>query len=253
MKSLIIQGIWVMGLAAFLYGTPVCAQRLPTNNDYAFSAEKRIFHVVGDDQPVQAADMDLKPAALRKITPAQPHPAEVAASNRAYTDGRYTDAATAVAEVAKLEPADPTVLYCYARALYRGPGTRPLSYPVYQRLVSLLDAYGRESATITTVYLHFFEAYFKLATLQLDEEHWAAASYNLSRASMAMGAMPTIGANNPGMREQILQYQTECFAHLNNAALCRYFGQRTLQFYPENQYVKPYLAALPRPASRGRR
>lgn len=59
--------------------------------------------------------------------------------------------------------------------------------------------------------------------------------------------MPEAAAQNALLREQILQYQTECFANLHNAKLCRYFGQRTLHFFPKNQYVKRYLAALPRP------
>lgn len=223
------------------------AQQYVLQDDCAIAAikGKRTFNLVHDDRPVSAADMDLPASQYTPPTPALPHPVEVAESARAYSDGHYADAASLVEDAAKLEPADPTVLDCYARALYRGPGTRAKSYPVYQRLIRLLDVYGHENSATVAIYTPFLEAYFKLATLQLDNAQWAAASYNLSRASLAMQAVPSLA--NPGMREQILQYQTECFAHLGNAYACRYFARRTLRFFPHNQYVKPYLAALAAP------
>ena len=231
------------------------SQSYQAKDDTAFPAAKHNFHFVGDDQPLKDADfsgVDLAGAPASVPSPSQqplvvatPHPIEVAESERAYDDGRLADAVAAVTDAAKLEPTDPTVLYQYARALYRSDDTRAQSYPVYQRLVALLDAYGREDAHTVTVYLPFLEAYFKLATLQLDDEQWAAASYNLSRAAAALQTMPKAAAQNAPLREQILQYQTECFANLHNVELCRYFGQRTLRFYPKNQYVKQYLATLP--------
>lgn len=248
---------------AILPSTSWCQTYKP-KDDCAFITTKQNFHYVGDDQPLRDADFsghDLagKPVSVppapqaSPIVPAAPHPIEVAESERAYTDGQLDYAASVVAEVAKLEPADPAVLNCYARALYRGTDTRDLSYPVYQRLIALLDIYGRENPYTVTVYLPFLEAYFKLATLQLDKQQWASASYNLSRAAAALQTMPEMAADNALLREQILQYQTECFANLHNPTLCRYFGQRTLKFYPKNQYVKPFLAALPRPVARPRR
>jgi len=230
------------------------AQTYKLSEDCAFVRTKQIFHFVGDDQPLQDIDFEGVAAPARPaIVPAAPHPIEVAESERAYADGKYQEAADDVAKVAKLTPADPNVLNCYARALYRADNTRALSYPVYQRLVTLLDAYGREDPHITTVYLLFSEAYFKLATLQLDAQQWAAASYNLSRAAAALQSVPELATANAGKREQILQYQTECFAHLRRPDLCRYFGQLTLRFFPKNRYVQPYLAALPRPKRVARR
>lgn len=241
-------------LLAGLLARPSHAQTYKLQNDAAFLASKHNFHFVGDDQPLRDADFDgVAVPGRAPVVPASPHPIEVAESKRAYDDGQYGDAASLVAEAASLEPADPTVLYCYARALYRGAGTREQSYPVYKRLLTLLDAYGRESPQSVAVYLLFLEAYFKLATLQLDQEQWAAASYNLSRAAAALQTVQEARDNNPGLREQILQYQTECFAHLRQPAVCRYFGQRTLRFFPENRYVLPYLAALPKPKGSPRR
>jgi hypothetical protein len=247
MKKMLLCGLLLLsGLAA----RPVRAQTYQPKNDCAFVSTKQNFHYVGDDQPLSDADFDGVPAPVPKQAPlvlASPHPIEVAESARAYEDGKYEEAAALVADAAKLTPADPNVLYCYARALYRNPDTREQSYPVYQRLIALLDTYGREDARTVTVYLPFLEAYFKLATLQLDAQQWAAASYNLSRAAAALQTLPEAAAENAPLREQILQYQTECFANLGKPELCRYFGQRTLRFFPANRYVKSYLAALPRP------
>lgn len=184
------------------------------------------------------------------VIPAAPHPKEVAESERAYVAGHLAEAANAVATLAHQQPADPTVLNCYARALYRDEATRSQSYPVYQKLIALLDRYGHEGPTVVSVYSQFAEAYIKLATLQLDAKQWAAASYNLSRAASVMETVGDLQTDNAGLREQILQYQTECFANLHNTKLCRYFGQRTLRFFPKNQYVRPYLAALPPPQRR---
>jgi hypothetical protein len=252
MKKMLLCGLLlVVGLTT----RPGYAQTYRPKDDCAFVTTKHNFHYVGDDQPLRDADLDGVPAPVPKRVPlavASPHPIEVAESERAYTDGHYEEAAALVADAAKLTPADPNVLYCYARALYRNPDTREQSYPVYQRLVAVLDAYGREDAHTVTVYMPFLEAYFKLATLQLDAQQWAAASYNLSRAAAALQTTPEAAAENAGLREQILQYQTECFANLQQTELCRYFGQRTLRFFPANQYVKPYLAALPRPKPKRR-
>ncbi|QKG57783.1 hypothetical protein GKZ68_14815 [Hymenobacter sp. BRD128] len=239
----------LLGLGlAILFPVLGRAQTYRAKDDATFISTKHIFNLVGDDLPVRNEDID-NVAALKQvpIVPAIPHPTEVAASERAYASGKYAGAAKAVAGVAKLEPADPTVLYYYARALYRNPATRHLSYPVYKCLIILLDKYGRENQYTVAVYLLFWEAYFKLATLQLDMAQWAAASYNLSRAATALQSLQDVRAANEPLREQVLQYQTECFAHLHNPALCRYFGQRTLKFFPNNRYVQPYLAALPKP------
>jgi len=247
MKKMLLCGwLLVAGLAA----RPGHAQTYQPKDDCAFVATKQNFHFVGDDQPLRDADFDGVPAAIPPQPPlavASPHPIEVAESERAYVDGKYAEAAALVADAAHLTPTDPSVLNCYARALYRNENTRAQSYPVYQRLVALLDVYGREDSRTVTVYLPFLEAYFKLATLQLDAQQWAAASYNLSRAAAALQSLPDAAAENSGLREQILQYQTECFANLRKPELCRYFGQRTLRFFPGNRYVKSYLAALPRP------
>jgi hypothetical protein len=252
MKIMLLLGL----LLATLLPEAGHAQTYRAKEDVAFSVTKENFHYVGDDQPLRDEDFDGVPAPMPKqvpLVPASPHPIEVAESERAYTDGKYAEAAELLAEVAKLVPADPTVLYCYARALYRNEETRALSYPVYQRLIGLLDRYGRENPRTVTVYLPFLEAYFKLATLQLDAQQWAAASYNLSRTAAALQTMPEAATQNAPLREQVLQYQTECFANLHNWELCRYFGQRTLQFFPANRYVQAYLAAVPKKKLASRR
>lgn len=102
---------------------PAFPQSYQPTGDYAFLSSKRIFHLVGDDRPLQAADLDL-PATQRRIfvRPAASHPIKVAESERAYAEGRFSDAADTVAKLAALTLPNPSVLDCYAR----GPcTTRP--------------------------------------------------------------------------------------------------------------------------------
>lgn len=242
--------VWIIGLlGSVLWPSVGFSQVYLPKGDYAFLSSKRGFHFVVDAKPLQSEELKDLPRSQRHIPvePATPHPIEVAESERAYSDGRLADAAEAVAKVANLNPADPNVLNCYARALYRAEATRSQSYPVYQRLIALLDSYGQEGPEVVSMYIPFLEAYFKLATLQLDRAQWSGASYNLSRAAAALQSVQEDANANQLLREQILQYQTECFFHLHNVALCRYFGKRTLMSYPANRYVLGYLTKLPKP------
>jgi hypothetical protein len=167
MKSTLWFG-WLLAYA--LWPSLAFAQTYQPKGDYAFLTSKRIFHFVNDDKPLQAEELKDLPLTQRvvPVKPAAPQPIEVAESERAYADGRFADAAKAVAKVAALRLADPSVLHCYARALYRQEATRDQSYPVYQRLIALLNSYGQEGPEVVSMYTPFLEAYFKLATLQLD-------------------------------------------------------------------------------------
>jgi tetratricopeptide (TPR) repeat protein len=220
------------------------AQHYKLNKDCAFPAAKRFFNVVADDEPVRDADLDLEPIA-HPIAPKVPtaHSIEIAESERAYNDGRLAEAAALLAPFINEQPVNPNVLHHYSRALYRNPATRDKSYATYQRLIRLLDKYGRENPTTTVVYIPFAESYYKLGTLQMDRRQWDVAAYNISRSLLAIQAVPTLGS--PESQEQALQYQTECFFHIGNAKICRYFGDRTLRLFPSNRYVQQYLAQLP--------
>jgi hypothetical protein len=56
-------------------------------------------------------------------------------------------------------------------------------------------------ATPATVYFPFSEAYFKLATLQLDGQQWAAACYTLPRAAAALQSVPELTTVDAGQHE----------------------------------------------------
>ena len=167
MKSFLLS-TWL--LLCVIWPQLVLSQVYQPKGDYAFLSSKRIFHYVGDARPLQAEDLKDLPKTQRlvPVKSAAPHPIEVAESDRAYADGRFSDAAEAVAKAAALKPPHPQVLSCYARALYRQEATRGQSYSVYQRLIALLDSYGQEGPEVVSIYLPFLEDYFKLATLQLD-------------------------------------------------------------------------------------
>ena len=230
-------------LVMLLASQPGHAQWRLMNDDCALPARKRYFNIVSDEQPVTDADLDhpKKPSAKVPVPPR--HATEVAQSQQEYDKGRYVKAAALLKPFVAQQLVAPQVLYHYARALYRVPGAKPQSYVAYQRLIALLDAYGRENDTMCAIYLPFCEAYYKLATLQMDNGKWELAAYNFSRFLSAINTDLSLKTND--IYESTLQYQTECFAELDNPKLCRHYGQRTLKFFPNNQYVLTYLARLP--------
>ena len=216
------------------------------NADSAFPTGKRYFNVVGDSQPVTNADLDRPHAKWPKIQTPPPHPTEIAESEREYNAGQFAEAAACLKPLVVQKLVAPEVLYQYARALYRIPDAKPQSFAAYQRLIALLDTYGREDGATCVVYVPFVESYFKLATMQMDNAQWQLAAYNLSRFLYALNAVPSY--KTADIYEQALQYQTECFAELGNASLCSYYGKRTLKLFPQNHYVGQYLAHLRPPA-----
>ena len=238
---------WLFGSFLLLLALPETgwAQWKLTTPDCAFPTQKRYYNYVADDQPITAAD-SIKLAKARAKMPSaypKPHAIDLAQSERAYADGHFAEAADQLKAFANQDPPDPSLLNQYARSLYHVPDGKSRSYAVYHRLVSLLDRYGGENASTCVVYLPFSEAYYKLATLQMDNAQWSEAAYNISRALLALAALPDLKQVAP--YEEMLKYQTECFAELGNVKLCHYYGQRTLKLFPKNQYVRPYLARLP--------
>ncbi|MBF9222610.1 hypothetical protein [Hymenobacter ruricola] len=187
----------------------------------------------------------------QQIATLQPEPAVqsegydlvLAGAKKAYDEGFFPQAAAALEDAVAHEPNNPFLLYHYARALYKTDETKPRSYAVYQRLMATLAKQGGENDSVVVVDLWFPEAYWKLGTLQLDRAEWASAVDNISRGLLGLdqlGALPT----SP-IHEEALSYLTECFYHLHDARLCRYYGNRTLQLFPQNKYVQPYLTHLP--------
>jgi|GEM_PF-1548825 len=209
--------------------------------DCAFPVSKRYFNIVGDDRPAT----DTKFKAGITPPPQSQYASLLAESEEAYDLGAFTVAAEKLKPLVEQKSVAPAVLNQYARSLYNIEGGKPSSYTVYQRLIDLLNKYGGENSATSTLYLPFLESYFKLATLQMDGEQWAAAMYNLSRTQMLLGSVSEHKEANMPLYEQVLQYQTECFANLGETKLCRHFGQRTLKLFPHNQYVKQYLDRLP--------
>ncbi|GAA3991549.1 hypothetical protein [Hymenobacter antarcticus] len=221
------------------------AQWKMVNDDCAFPTSKRYFNSVADENPVTDADLDhpRKSSPKAKFPLPQPHAAEVAQSEQDYNAGRFAKAAEHLKPFINQKLVAPRLLNQYARALYRVPGGKPQSYIAYQRLIALLDSYGHEDAATCAIYLPFSEAYYKLATLQMDNDQWKLAAYNLSRFLYILNMVPAWKAN--GIYESALQYQTECFAEMGNPTLCRQYGKRTLKLFPRNEYVGAYMARLP--------
>ena len=176
--------------------------------------------------------------------------AELARSEAAYEAGHFAEAATLLAEAVGQEPVNPFLLNAYARALYQGNETKLKSYAAYQALFRAQQAEYTPEAAELVVDCWFTEAYWKYGTLCLDRGEWAQAVASIEQF---LAGYDRIALPNPLLLEQALGYLTEAFYQLRKPELCRYYGQRTLQLYPANQYVGRYLAALPKPAAKPRR
>ncbi|RAK66735.1 hypothetical protein DLM85_10990 [Hymenobacter edaphi] len=166
-------------------------------------------------------------------------------SEQAYETGDFPRAAKLLETAALHEPDNPFITYQLARALYKTDATKPRAYTLYQRLITQLDAAVPATDSAVAVDVHFVEAYWKLGTLHMDNEQWPEAILSISRFLLGAQTLDYLDAT---IREQALGYLTECFFAIHDAEKCRYFGQRVLKLNPKNQYVRPYLAALAKPA-----
>ncbi|TGE21879.1 tetratricopeptide repeat protein [Hymenobacter aquaticus] len=167
-------------------------------------------------------------------------------SEAAYEQGQYARAAALLEEAGQREPQNPFVTYQLARALYKIDDSKPRAYTLYQRLITQLDGAVPQNDSTLNVDVWFAEAYWKLGTLYMDNQQWPEAILSISQFLLA--APKPAYAGTP-LHEQVLAYLTECFYHVGDAAMCRHYGQLTLQMFPRNSYVKPYLAHLPAPTA----
>lgn len=186
------------------------------------------------------------PPAIRSVY----YGTELAKSELAYEAGRFAEVANLLTEAVGWEPANPFLLNAYARALYQANKTKPKSYVAYQALFRAQRAAYTPEASELVVDCWFIEAYWKYGTLCLDKGEWAPAVASIEQF---LAGYDRINSPNPLLLEQALGYLTEAFYQLHKPELCRYYGRRTLQLYPANQYVGRYLAALPKPAAKTRR
>ena len=168
---------------------------------------------------------------------------DLAASEAAYDAGDFRKAAALLREAVQKESDNPFVLNAYARALYQVNATKSQSYTAYQALFRLQQAQYKGGISELPVDHWFLESYWKFGTLCLDKAQWEAAVLAIERF-LASGH--PLAEENPLLLEQALGYLTEAFYQLHRWDLCRYYGQRTQQLFPANQYVKPYLVALPK-------
>lgn len=170
----------------------------------------------------------------------------LAASRAAYAQGQFNNAATRLTAGLASETQNHFLLFQYARALYATEVRKPESFVVYQQLIRSLDRDNGENDSTATIDYWFLEAYWKLGTLQMDQAQWGPAAYNIARFLAGAASLDGL-TQEPMLYEQALGYLTECYFKLNEPEICRYYGTRTLKFFPKNRYVKAYLAKLPPP------
>lgn len=168
----------------------------------------------------------------------------IIASQAAYDQGQFAQAAAQLNLAIASEAQNPFLLFHYARALYPSEADKPQSFVVYQQLVRNLDQDNGENDSTATIDYWFLEAYWKLGTLQMDQAQWGPAAYNIARFLIGAASLNDL-TQEPLLYEQALGYLTECYFRLDEPEICRYYGNRTLKFFPQNQYVKAYFARLP--------
>ncbi|MCB2376221.1 hypothetical protein LGH70_01415 [Hymenobacter sp. BT635] len=166
-------------------------------------------------------------------------------SEAAYKKGDYATAAAVLEDAAQQEADNPFISYQLARALYKMDASKPRAYTLYQRLITQLDKAGETNDSTLNVDVWFAEAYWKLGTLYMDNAQWPEAILSISQGIIAA---PKEDLANTPLQEEMLAYLTECFYHIGDRAMCQHYGQLTLKLFPQNQYVKPYLAQLRRTA-----
>ena len=171
---------------------------------------------------------------------------KIIASEEAYAAGDFTTAANELEEAARREPANPFITYQLARSLYRNEAAKPRAYELYQRLMRQVEAGVPRNDSVLYVDAWFSEAYWKLGTLYLDHARWGDAVRSINQF---LAATSRSDYATTLLYEQILGYLTESFYQLGDAKLCRHYGQLTLKHFPANQYVRPYLARLPKAAA----
>lgn len=166
-------------------------------------------------------------------------------SEAAYGKGDFATAAAVLEEAAQREPDNPFISYQLARALYKTDDSKPRAYTLYQRLITQLDKAGEINDSTLNVDIWFAEAYWKLGTLYMDNAQWEEAILSISQGIIAAPKEELAGTP---LQEEMLAYLTECFYYIGDRAMCQHYGQLTLKLFPQNQYVKPYLAQLRRTA-----
>lgn len=197
-------------------------------------------------QQIAAADQHLMLADPLPAVQSVRYGIVLMAAEKYYEQQRFAEAATQLKAAVAGEPDNSFLLYQYARALYPTENTKPQSFIAYQQLVRKLDHENGENDSTATIDYWFLEAYWKLATLQMDQAQWSPAAYNISRFLIGASSLGDLSRETQ-LYEEALSYLTECYFMLNEPEICRYYGARTLKFFPKNQYVRAYLAKLPPP------
>src|SRR5690348_4291804 len=176
----------------------------------------------------------------------EPYPAKVSKHdktlNRAdslYGRQQYKEAADLLAGAYRDEPDNPFVMNAYARTLFHLDDQRDKSLEVYTRLVARLDSLNGASDSNVVIDFWFSEAYWKLASLQLDKRQYGPAAFEILRA-LAAGSPD----KPPGVLEQQYAYLTEAYAGLHQVEFARWSAEHALRINPRDQDVIDFLNGL---------
>jgi tetratricopeptide (TPR) repeat protein len=191
---------------------------------------------------------------------------ELERSMALYDRKEYEQAADVLREAVENEPGNPFILNAYARALYWHDSKE--SFPVYKRLVALLDSQYDEEGRFLDIIVNkssldsivlrregdeildmwnkirdrynpdpividcwFGEAYWKLGTLHLDRNEYLEAAYEITRSMMISSS------RLPHVMEQAMGFLTEAYYFLGYFDLARHCIAKAREINPSNKYV----------------
>jgi tetratricopeptide (TPR) repeat protein len=170
---------------------------------------------------------------------------EIVKSKELYEKKEYQKAAGVLKVAVTQEPGNPFLLEAYARALLR-QDLRKESFVYYKRLIELLDRNpAAKKIGVRTndiiVDCWFPEAYWKLATLLLDNGEWEAAAFEISRSLLATQDQCN---TQPIICIQAFSYLTAAYYEMKKYDIAKYYANIVLELDPSNEYVKDYLSKM---------
>jgi tetratricopeptide (TPR) repeat protein len=161
-----------------------------------------------------------------------------------YAKQEFSGSAAALEEPFQKDHDNPFLIEEYARALYRTQ-RRSAAAVHYRRLVTSLDAVGT-SIRPDYVYLDhwFLDAYWKLATLDMDEGHWQAAICGINRVLLT--------AQPETLVHEAFDYLVEAEAASGRHDLARLYADETLRRFPGDTYVGKFVSPPQAAAAAGK-
>lgn len=156
-------------------------------------------------------------------------------SQKLYNSRDYLSAANILTKAIQEEPDNPFLLNQYARSLFWIPSFKKDSFDTYSKLIHILDKQTKEQDSVV-IDLWFAEAYWKIASLHLDQGEYQKAIFEISRFLIGYA-----GHLSNQAYEQAFEYLAEAHYYLKETENAKYFAKLALDINPQNKKVKIYM------------